>query len=338
MPCGFSKPTSRPWKVILSSQETVDHRMFANFPTEDDVVKTWHGEREVPVATFACMAYMHAPFILDTLRGFVNQHTDFPFEIICYDDCSSDGTREIILAFAARYPTIVRTVFPEMNQRSAGIKPLFHIIAPLCRGRYIAFCEGDDFWSDSEKIQKQVDFLEQHPDYALTTHHIATIDRDGEMLNPDWLADFYKRDFSNQEVILAWNCVQIQSILFRNLIQDMPEEMRKTPTGDVFFSSLLGHFGKAKYLADIKPSMYRQHDGGVFSTLSLSDKNDQQSLNFYWLYRYYKRIGHEQEARIFKLRHLERGLREVPIIDLIRLIYLKLRPGRTMATLSIQRR
>ena len=312
--------------------------MFTKFPSESSVIDTWLNAKEKPVVSFACVTYMHASYILDTLYGFVKQQTNFPFEIVCYDDCSSDGTREIIQAFASRYPKIVRTVFPKKNQRSLGIKPLFDILIPLCRGRYIAACEGDDYWSDPQKIQKQADFLERHMEYSVTTHSIANIDSDGELLDLDWLPAFYRRDFTEQEVRTVWCSVQIQAMMFRNVIQEMPLEMKKAPTGDVFFSSIIGCHGKSKYLPDIKPSMYRQHNGGVFSTLSDSDRDIQQSLNFYWLYRYYRRIGFWDEARVLKLRYIERSLREIPLSDLLRLVYMKLRPSRIKDTLSAARR
>jgi len=313
--------------------------MFEGFPTEDEVVASWRGDREKPIVTFACLTYRHAAFVVDTFRGFINQRTTFPFEIICFDDCSPDNTRGVIDQFAERYPSIVRTVYPKTNQSSLGSKPIFDFVVPISEGRYLAMCEGDDFWSDPLKIQKQVDFLDNNPAYSIVNHDINTVDVNGNIVDENYLPDFYKKDFSSEEIKLAWSCVQVASMLFRNVIRDIPEEMRKAPSGDIFLSSLLGHFGKAKYLSDIKPAMYRQHGGGEFSPLPLSEKYAHQEMNFYWLHRYYRRIGCEHEARFFRLRHAERALRGVSAADIVKLVYLAIRPGQIRKVLmSLQDR
>jgi len=281
---------------------------------------------------------MHVDYIWAALRGLIGQKTSFPFEIIIFDDFSTDGTRDIINAFAKRYPLIVKTVLPDENQRSQGIKPLFDLVTPLCRGKYIACCDGDDYWSDTSKIQQQASFMEQNTEYVFSSHSISTINSNGELLDPDWLPDYYKKDFTEEEVTLVWSCVQLQSMMYRNVIMSIPDEMRKAPAGDVFFCSLLGHHGRSKYLPNIKPAMYRQHCGGEFSTLSMSGRHDHQSMIFYWLYRYYSRIGYTKEARVFKLRYLERGLREVSLIDIARLIYLRFRSSHAMRVLTVSSR
>ena len=96
------------------------------------------------------------------------QDTDFPFEVIVHDDASTDGTAEIILEYAAKYPRLIRTIIQTDNQYSKGglINPRF--VFPKAVGKYIAICEGDDYWTDKLKLQKQVMFLESNPEYVIT--------------------------------------------------------------------------------------------------------------------------------------------------------------------------
>lgn len=123
-------------------------------------------EKELLVS-IRCTTYNHAQYIRQCLDGFVMQKTNFRFEAIVHDDASTDGTDKIILEYAEKYPSIIIPVIEEENQYSKGNGSVTRIVESYMRGKYIAFCEGDDYWTDPYKLQKQVDFLEAHPDYGM---------------------------------------------------------------------------------------------------------------------------------------------------------------------------
>lgn len=120
-----------------------------------------------PLVTIRCITYNHESYIRQCLEGFVMQKTNFPFEAIVHDDASTDGTADIIREYAEKYPDIIKPIYETENQYSKHDGSLTHILNAHTRGKYIAMCEGDDYWIDPLKLQKQVDFLEGHPDYGL---------------------------------------------------------------------------------------------------------------------------------------------------------------------------
>ena len=126
-----------------------------------------------------CTAYNHEPYIRTCLDGMVNQETDFAYEILINDDVSTDGTAAIIREYAARYPDKIRPFFPEKNLYSQGINVYDAYFFPNARGKYTAICEGDDYWTDPTKLQRQVDFLEAHPDYSACVHDTELLFCDG---------------------------------------------------------------------------------------------------------------------------------------------------------------
>lgn len=119
-----------------------------------------------------CITYNQKDFIKDALNGFVMQKTNFPFVVIVHDDKSTDGTSDIILEYAKKYPNIIIPVIESENQWSkGGLKHIVNIMNSHYRiGKYIAFCEGDDYWTSPDKLQTQIDFLESHPEYSMCFH------------------------------------------------------------------------------------------------------------------------------------------------------------------------
>jgi len=132
----------------------------------------------VPLVSIVCTTYNHAKYIRNAIEGFLMQKTTFPIEIIIHDDASTDKTKEIVKDYESKYPNLIFPVYQKENQWSKGVKRiLLTFVFPNCKGKYIAFCEGDDFWTDPYKLQKQVDFLEGNLDYGLvhTDYNILTI-------------------------------------------------------------------------------------------------------------------------------------------------------------------
>ena len=117
-----------------------------------------------------CITYNHEAYIGEALESFLAQKTDFAVEILVNDDASTDRTAEIVRAYAERFPDRIRAFLQTENQFSKGGNIENDILLPHARGKYVAFCEGDDYWSNPEKLQRQVDFLERHPDYSACTH------------------------------------------------------------------------------------------------------------------------------------------------------------------------
>ena len=120
----------------------------------------------LPLASIRCLTYNHEQYIRQCLDGFVMQKTNFPFEIIIHDDASTDKTAEIIREYAEKYSNI-HAILETENQYSKHDGSLARIVNQAIRGKYVALCEGDDYWTDPLKLQKQVDFLEKNPDYGM---------------------------------------------------------------------------------------------------------------------------------------------------------------------------
>ena len=120
-----------------------------------------------PLVSILCITFNHANFIRNTLEGFLIQKTNFPIEIIIYDDASQDGAQMIIKEYEAHFPSIIKPIYQGENQYSKNVDVGKDFIFPNIKSKYIAICEGDDYWTDPLKLQKQVDFLEKNEEFGL---------------------------------------------------------------------------------------------------------------------------------------------------------------------------
>lgn len=126
--------------------------------------------------TIICLTYNHEKYISSALEGFLAQDTDFPFEIIVHDDASMDGTAAIVKSYESHYPSLIKAIIQDDNQYSKGVDIIREIILPRARGKYIALCEGDDYWTDPLKLQKQHDSLESFPGVDLCAHSLEVVE------------------------------------------------------------------------------------------------------------------------------------------------------------------
>lgn len=136
------------------------------------------------LVSIKCLVYNHEPYLRQCLEGFVMQKTNFRFEAIVHDDASTDGSAAIIREYAEKYPNIIKPIYETENQYSKHDGSLGRIVNSALRGKYIAMCEGDDYWIDPLKLQKQVDFLEAHPDYGLVHTYFNYVDIKNKIIPP----------------------------------------------------------------------------------------------------------------------------------------------------------
>lgn len=265
--------------------------------TEDEIISGWQGQGSALV-TVCCTTYNHESYVREAIESFLIQETEFPFEIIIHDDASTDGTAAIILEYAERYPRLIRTIIQTENQYSkAGlINPRF--VFPEATGKYLALCEGDDYWTDRRKLQKQVTFLENNPDYVITYSDCQPFDENG-VIDDDYGG--VREDLSATQLKKATPISTLTSC-FRNVINEVPLDLMSARYGDFVTWSLLGHHGKGKYLAEVSPSAYRVHDRGIHSSKDDNQRAVMRLITISALYSYYVRIGDEEIARFFKSR------------------------------------
>lgn len=133
--------------------------------TETEIKKNWAG-KEYPLVSFCCFTYNHEKYVVQTINSMLLQSTSFPFEIIIHDDASQDKTPEIIKLYQKEYPTIIKAIFQSENQYSKIGFKLNQFILPLIRGKYVAICEGDDYWSNPKKTEIQISFLSKNTMYG----------------------------------------------------------------------------------------------------------------------------------------------------------------------------
>lgn len=130
-------------------------------------MQAWKGNPSQPLVSVSCITYNHEPYIRDAFNGFLMQETSFPFEVLVHDDASKDKTADIIREYEARYPKIIKPIYQAVNQYSQGINVSKNFQYPRIKGKYIALCEGDDYWIDPKKLQIQINFLEENQEYGM---------------------------------------------------------------------------------------------------------------------------------------------------------------------------
>ncbi len=170
-----------------------------------------------PLVSIRCITYNHEPYIRQCLEGFVMQQTNFKFEAIVHDDASTDGTAAIVAEFAEKYPDIIKPIYQTENQWSKRDGSLTRAINPHLKGKYIAMCEGDDYWIDPLKLQKQVDFLEANPGYGLVCSSFKVYDQLSSTFTIR--KDSEERDISYEE-LLNTNRIGTLTVVFLNNIFD----------------------------------------------------------------------------------------------------------------------
>lgn len=133
------------------------------------------------MVSICCLVYNHEKYLKKCLDGFVNQKCDFSYEVLIHDDASTDRSPDIIREYERRYPDIIKPIYQTENQHSKGIKISFTYQYPRAKGKYIALCEGDDYWIDPYKLQKQYEVMEKHPECGICVHGVDAIYEDGRI-------------------------------------------------------------------------------------------------------------------------------------------------------------
>ena len=195
--------------------------------------------QEQPKVIVHCLVYNHEPYLRDCLNGFVMQKTNFPFKAVVHDDCSTDGSAAIIREYAEKYPDIIEPIYETENQWNKGTLTQVMDSATLGRSSYIAYCEGDDYWTDPRKLQTQVDFLDANPEYSMCFSSCEVIN-EHNLSVPLEANDIVDREYTSTELYERWIVPTASICLRENVLHDARrlKSLGKILNGDIVLSSL----------------------------------------------------------------------------------------------------
>lgn len=223
------------------------------------------------MASINCVTFNHVNYIRKALDSFLMQKTDFAFEILVHDDASTDGTSEIIREYAAKYPDQVRPLIQTENQYSQGIDNISGAFNfPRARGKYIFMCDGDDYFLSPDKLQRQVDYLEAHPDCTLCIHS-ARIDLVGKALTESQMRPYRQsRVIPPEEIIDKSSGYAMSSMAFpARLVKQLPDYYVDCPVGDTPLQLMAAAAGYGYYM-DEPMSAYRVGVAGSWTVAGKS--------------------------------------------------------------------
>ena len=272
--------------------------------------------RDEPLmVTICCLAYNHESYIRQCLDGFLMQKTNFRFEAIVHDDASTDGTATIIREYADKYPNIIKPIFETENQYSKRDGSLRRILDAHTHGKYIAMCEGDDYWTDPYKLQKQVDFLESHPDYVMCSHRFNQYIQDKNLLEEEKDLTFQGADYDLKNLIGGKWLTQTLTVMYRRSALDLKEYESYGMSMDIILFYALLKNGKGYCFPDIMAT-YRLHGGGVWSEVSL---NQRRLIEFRARLAIYS-VERSDSAAMFLLYQFAKAMSRVWILKQWRMI------------------
>ena len=244
--------------------------------------------------------YNHEKYISQCLDSVLAQKTNFDFEIILGEDCSTDSTREIVIDYQKKHPDKIKLFLPEKNMGAMEIDlPTWK----MCSGKYLALLNGDDYWTDENKLQIQADYMDNDPDTVLCFHKAMIVNETNG--HSEETVYIEPTDILPAESLLnGYNPIQTGTVMYKNIIE-IPEWYAELPYGDMFLYLLLSQKGKLKYI-DKNMGVYRIHSSGQWQGDSVYN-NLLKDLKFYRVmneklgFKYEERIRHIFAQRYFDL-------------------------------------
>lgn len=225
-----------------------------------------------PIVSICCITYNHERYIQQCLEGFLIQKTNFPFEVLIHDDASTDKTAEILREYEAKHPHIIKPIYQKENQYSKGIQISASFNWPRANGKYIAICEGDDYWIDPFKLQKQVDFLEKNEEYGLvgTSNRIYIENKNTFKEHKLEEADYTFEDFLiGNRITTLTSC--FRNDLLKKYLYDIKPENKGWYSGDYPMWMYMSKKMRVKIIPDIT-AVYRKREESVSNTNNINKK------------------------------------------------------------------
>ncbi len=238
---------------------------------------------ESPLVVIRCITYNHEPYIRDALEGFVMQKTNFPFVAIVHDDASTDGTANIIREYAEKYPDIIKPIYETENRYSKKDGSLNRIMNKACEetgAGYVAYCEGDDYWTDSNKLQMQVDFLETHPDYSMCFHRVNVMNEDTKSIDTE-CSCVQCRDYEHDELQKRMIVPTCSAVLRADCLFSLPQD-NDFIVGDNVLWATCRCMGKVRGFCDVL-GVYRRISTGWTAQFTKTGKDKFYNLLFDWI-------------------------------------------------------
>ena len=231
--------------------------------------------------SIVCHTYNHENYIGETIDGFLNQKTNFPFEIIIHDDASTDKTPLIIKEYQEKYPELIKVIYQTDNKYSKGINIWTNYTFPKCQGKYIALCEGDDYWTDEKKLQKQVVFLENNPNYVVTwTDYLNFNGTDFKENHFGFSQEMITIDYNN--IFNPYCTYSLTTVFLKSALDmDLLNSLKEFKDNSIYM--LLLKNGNGAFM-NFCSAVYRIHEGGVYSLKSLYFQRYSSYLNLKELY------------------------------------------------------
>lgn len=248
---------------------------------------------QTPDIQIAIITYNHALFIETCLNSILNQKTTYNFEILVFEDCSTDPTSEILRKYKAAYPDKIKLYLSPINRghRLNLRDNLKHLTAP-----YLGFIDGDDYWVDMDKVQKSLDFLKGHTDYVAYSQNVEVQQTKGLVVKRHTLhkEKNSRTTYTIKDLIAGGSYHHTSALIFRNVFMGcFPESYNHPSTGDWFFSLLFAEHG-AFYYENIVGSIYRMHGDGLWSQMN---KIEQRMINLECAYFYNKLLNNKYDYR-----------------------------------------
>ena len=255
--------------------------------TQEEITKNWKSEKYLnPLVSINCLTYNHEFYIAEALDGFLSQKTDFPFEVIVHDDASTDKTAEIIREYEKKYPKIIKPIYESENQWSKKDGSLERIMNSACKGKYIAFCEGDDFWINEKALQMKVDYMEKKDGCGLVYSKAKTYYQETKVYG----VPRGKKISKFNELIFKGNCIPTCTTLFRRdlynkYLEEIQPSEKKWLMGDYPLNLWFVKNSKIKFMPKVT-GVYRilkesaSHSKNLDFLINFSSSTN-NILNFY---------------------------------------------------------
>lgn len=251
---------------------------------------------QTPLVAIRCITYNHEAYIRDALEGFVMQQTNFPFVAIVHDDASTDGTAAIIQEYEQKYPDIIKPIYETENQyskRDGSIRRIMNAASEATGAKYYALCEGDDYWTDPLKLQKQVDFLEDHPDYSMVFGKAVVLSFTES--SSSLFSHLESKEYTPIEIYRRWTIptasVLIRKEIFSSKMYADISNYKKPVMGDISLFLICGFSGKI-FCLDDTVCVYRRLSTGATTAIN---------QNHYLFFK----------NRLFLANYFDRGLKEI---------------------------